>query len=471
MMFEQELDLVLNEIMTRWDVPGMAVGIVEGGKIVSTRTLGVQNLDTHERVKLDSVFCIQSVTKCLVATAILQWVELGKIDLDTPLVQYLPYFQMDDRRYQQITVRQVLSHTSGMPDFEEAEYVDWIAKPEYDEGAAERFVRSLSGRKLIADPGARFSYSNIGYNVLGDLLAKMAQMSFESAMEQQILVACGMGKSTFSWKEVPPDSLSVPHLRSPGMKTNPIYPYQRADAPASFLHTTVVDLCQWAIACLDQGRIPGGRLLSPAGFDLMWTAVANRGNRKPNIYEEMGLGWTLGHFNGERTVSHGGAGFGGSSFLMLLPDLGRAAVVLCNEESDAHYYAVQAAADALTGKEPRQMPVSWQVPISRALARGGTAAAYACIAEIKDNKESFFFGRDDLLALALQLFMANQVDMAIDVLGLNIHVFPDFVDSYTEQARLYLRKGDLKQGKKSLQMALSLDPVNVSASRLLASIP
>ena len=118
----------------------------------------------------------------------MQMVERGKLDLDAPLVQYLPYFQMDDERYRQITIRQALSHTSGMPDIDEIEYVELVTHPEYDDGAAERFVRGLSDRKLIANPGERFSYSNIAYNVLGDLLAKVSAKSFESAMQEQILI-------------------------------------------------------------------------------------------------------------------------------------------------------------------------------------------------------------------------------------------------------------------------------------------
>ncbi len=129
MKSEKELDIVLQEIMTRWDIPGLAAGIVEGDEIVYAKGFGVQSLETQAPVTLDSVFCIQSVSKCFVATAVMQLVERGKLDLDAPIVQYLPYFQMDDERYRQITIRQALSHTSGMPDLEETEYVGLVITP------------------------------------------------------------------------------------------------------------------------------------------------------------------------------------------------------------------------------------------------------------------------------------------------------------------------------------------------------
>ena len=172
MLYEKKLDAVLGEIMTRWGIPGLGIGIVEGNDIVYAKGFGVQSLDTGAPVTLDSIFCVASITKCFVATAVLQLAEQGKIHLDAPLVLYLPYFKLDDERYPQITIRQMLSHTSGMPDLEESEYDELVAHPEYDDGAAERYVRGLSSRKMSAAPGERFLYSNIAYNVLGELICQ-----------------------------------------------------------------------------------------------------------------------------------------------------------------------------------------------------------------------------------------------------------------------------------------------------------
>jgi len=416
-----DLDVVLQEIMTRWDVPGLAVGIVQGDDIVYAKGFGVQSLATQVPVTLDSVFCVQSVSKCFVATAVMQWVERGKLELDAPLTQYLPYFQMDDDRYRQVTIRQMLSHTSGMPDIDERDYVEWVTHPEYDDGAAERFVRSLSDRKLIGDPGERFSYSNIAYNVLGDVLAKISAKSFENTMREQVLIPSGMPNSTYMLADIPTHRLAWPHLRSPEMKPNPSYPYHRADAPASFLHTTVVDMCHWGIACLNRGSYLGQRLLSPASYELMWTPVAKRGN-PPGVFETMGLGWSIGHFKDVKTVCHGGSGFGGTAFFLILPEKNCAAVVLCNEESSAHLRAAYAVADTLIGQKPQANTVSWMVPISRALAEGGIAAAHARYAEIKGRDEEFYFNEYDLLDLALELFTAGKSDLAIEVQNLSTHL-------------------------------------------------
>ena len=260
MLFIENLDTVLQEIVARWGIPGLAVGIVEGTEIVYAKGFGVQSLETQIPVVLDSVFCITSVSKCFVATAVVQLAERGKINLDAPLVQYLSYFQMDDDRYPQITIRQMLSHTSGMPDIDESEYDEMVAHPDWDDGAAERFVRGLSMKKLLANPGERFSYSNIAYNVLGDIIAKVSGKSFEIYMQEHILIPSGMTNSTFSLIDISPDFLAVPHLRTPEMSVNAIYPYHRADAPASFLHSTILDMCHWGITCLKSGKLSQTKL-------------------------------------------------------------------------------------------------------------------------------------------------------------------------------------------------------------------
>jgi CubicO group peptidase (beta-lactamase class C family) len=470
MLYEKDLDVVLQEIMIRWDIPGLAVGIVKGDEIANAKAFGVQSLETQVPVTLDSVFGVQSVSKCFVGTAVMQLVERGVLELGVPIVQYLPYFRMNNKGYRQISIRHILSHTSGMPDMKEIEYVELMRHTEKDDGAAERYVRGLRNRDLIARPGERFSYSNIAYNVLGDLLAKVSGKSFEDLMREHILLPSGMPNSTFMLADISTDLLAWPHLRSPEMRVNPVYPYHRADAPASCLHTTVVDMCHWSIACLKRGNYLGRRFLSSASYDLMWTAVADRGSLRPSLYEQMRLGWTLGRLKDVKTISHGGGGFGGTAFLLILPEKNSAAVVLCNEESNAHFRVVRAVADTILNQKPQANTVSWMVPISRALVEGGIEAAYARYAEIKGRGNEFYFHEDDLLSLSLQLFTAKRIDLAIETLGLNIQVFPEYIESYIEQAKLYLLKGEITQAKESLLEALSIKPDNAAAARLLEMV-
>lgn len=460
----EALDAVLEEIVTRWGLPGLGVGIVEGDNIVYARGFGVQSLETGAPVTPDSLFCVASVSKCFVATAVMQLAERGLVDLDAPLVQYLPYFCLADERYRQITLRQALSHTSGMPDLDEIEYDALVYQPETDEGAAERYVRGLAGRRLIAAPGERFSYSNIAYNVLGDLIAKASGQTFEEYMRENVLRPAGMPESTFFYPEVDQSRLALPHLRAPELRVNPRYPYHRADAPASFLHTSVIEMCHWGSACLRRGAWNGQRFLSSAAYEPMWAPVASRGY--PPFYEAGGLGWTLGHYHGVRMVSHGGMGFGWADFFLLLPEVNRAAVILCNDETPARERMVEAAADALLGRAPQAGPVSWLVPVARALGEGGIQAAEACYAEIKDGA-AYALDPDDLLGLAYHLATVQKLDLAIDLLDLNLQAFPTHLDSRVYQARLWLARGARARAAEILRAVLALRPGSVSVAELL----
>lgn len=467
MGFNPKLDVVLEEITVHWGIPGLAVGIVENGEIVYARGFGVQSLETQTPVTPDSIFCVASIAKCFVASAILQLIEQGKLELDAPLSQSLPYFRLDDERYRQITLRQVLSHTSGMPDMDENEYDELVAHPEYDDGAAERYVRALSSRKMIAAPGECFAYSNIAYNVLGDLIAKISGQTFEGYMKEHILRPAGMPDSTFYFPDVPRERLAVPHLRAPQMMVNPIYPYHRGDAPASFLHSTVVEMCHWAITSLNRGIYREERILTPASYDLMWTPVAKRGI--PPLREEMGLGWSLGHFNGASTVGHGGGGFGWTCFLVLLPEKNSGAIVLCNEESSAHDRAVEAVIHTLLEQEPQPGTVSWMIPITQALQTGGIRAAYACYNEIKGSPD-YFFEENELISLFYQLMSVKKFDLAIEVLELNLHTFPEHLFLYLFLAKNLLRRNDRARAETILQKALVISPEHDAVTDMLVKI-
>lgn len=110
-------------------------------------------------------------------------------------------------------------------------------------------------------------------------------------------------------------------------------------------------------------------------------------------------------------------------------------------------------------QEPQVGAVSWMAPISQALQKGGIQAAYARCAELKDNgAEEYSFDGDDLVNLTYQLMSVKKLDLAIDVLKLNIHVFPDHIESYTRLASLYLQKGQRAQAKDILEQALAIKP-------------
>src|SRR5262249_57727344 len=119
--------------------------------------------DPARPVTPETLFHMASVTKPFVATAVMQLVEQGKVELDAPVTKYLPHFHLKDSRYDSITVRQMLTHTSGMPDVKDYRW----DKPENDDGALERYVRGLRTQGLGCHPGSKLPSTNMASKGLG----------------------------------------------------------------------------------------------------------------------------------------------------------------------------------------------------------------------------------------------------------------------------------------------------------------
>ncbi|WP_308634939.1 serine hydrolase domain-containing protein [Paenibacillus silvisoli] len=328
----QELAARLHGLLTEFVVyeqlPGLAVGIVKDNQMLLAGEYGTANLRSGDPVVRGTLFHQASVSKTFVATALMQLAERGKVDLDGSITAYLPYFKLEDERYRAITVRQLLNHTSGMPD--EDDYA-WD-RPEYDEESLERYVRGLRHHKLRSEPGAAFAYSNIGYEILGEVIAKVSGMSFEQYMKTSVLEPAGMRSSSFLKREVE-TRIAVSHvLGGPagiGVQVSKVFPYNRAHGPSSTLYTNAEDMCRYMLMHVNRGLAENGeRILQPDSYEMMWRPHAETGYGPDKTH--VGLGWFLGEHNGSRILSHSGWDTGFLSHLLLLPDDGIAISVMTN---------------------------------------------------------------------------------------------------------------------------------------------
>ena len=229
----------------------MAVAVVRDEEVVA-RGSGVRDVDTGAPVTPETMFHLASVSKPFVATAV---VSLGTalddreplLDLDAPIVEWVPELTLADGRAREVTARGLLSHTSGLPDVSDYGWHD----PQLGDDALSEFARSLSGWRLKSEPGSVSSYSNAGFELLGLLLSRVAGTTFEEAMRRQVLVPLGMRDSTFLRSEVPGRLAASPHVGMPLEVPEGAYPYTRRHAPSSTLHSNLVEMCRWVIAHLE----------------------------------------------------------------------------------------------------------------------------------------------------------------------------------------------------------------------------
>ena len=320
----ERLDPLLNRAVEEQHIPGLAIGIVQDGKLVYARGFGVMEIGRSDRpVTPQTLFHMASITKPFVATSVMQLWEQGKVDLDAPVRKYVPYFQLRDARAASITVRQMLTHSSGMPDVND---YGWN-RPQYDENALERYVRSLSNRKLLWDPGTKFAYSNIAYDVLGDLVAKVSGQTVEDYIDVHILQPLAMSSSTLLLRKADAGRLAAGHTKGTlgSMKVVKHYPYNRAHTPSGNLHSNVDDMARWAMANLNRGELDGHRILKDSTYDVMWKQYAKR-------TEAVGVGisWFLADLHGQKAVIHNGGDDGFMTRLVLFPERRAALVYMLN---------------------------------------------------------------------------------------------------------------------------------------------
>ena len=191
----------------------------------------------------------------------------------------------------------------------------------------------------------------------------------------------------------------------------------------------------------------GSAFLSPDSYEKMWTPVAKRGS--PPLYEDHGLGWILGHFEGVKTVSHGGGALVGRIFSSCCRRKSPPPLSCAMRSPSARSRTIRAVIHAMLDHEPQAGTVSWMVPINQALQAGGIQAAYARYEELKGRQtQEYFFQEDELVTLMYQLRSVKKIELAIDVLGLNLSAFPEHMDSYIYLAQLYLQQGGKMQAEK-----------------------
>ena len=331
------------EVMARDKLPGMSVGVMRGGKLVYARAFGVKSVATGARYTTQSVQGMQSTSKNFAATAIMQLVEAGKMNVDRPLVEYLPYFKLHDPRYPRITIRQILAHRSGLPFITPKEMADGengeFLHPWFDAGAAERYVRSLDDPAwpidLLAEPGAPdFNYSDLGYDILADVIHKVSGELFEDYCRRHLFEPLGMKQTTFLPKQVPPGRLVSPHVLDASGKpvVSKVYPYARQHAPSSCLHSNVPDMSRWVAMNLNHGSLGRARILSPSSQAQLWTPLGDW-PFSPN--SSAGWGCTIhNELAGARTIGLYG-GFLVQTSVEIQPSRGLTAMAFTNRDSSS----------------------------------------------------------------------------------------------------------------------------------------
>lgn len=336
------VDSVLRRVV-RANEPGIAAVVVSRGRTVFRGAVGMADLTRGVPMQANHRFAVGSVTKSLTAAAFLTLVEEGRIALDTPLSTYLPDYPSGGR----LTARQLLSHTSGIPDLlEMAPYMTRIR----DEVTLQDLVGFFRDEPLASEPGTRWAYSNSGYYVLELLIERVTGLSWEEFLTQRVLAPSGMVNTIFARDRGGVPDLAHGYRKVGAAWENPLemsYSHLRA---AGGLITDLDDLVRF------QAALFGGRLLARGTVDRMLEPTALR----DGTTAAFGLGWFLGDLAGRRTAYHGGYIFGYVAHMLYLPSDSLFVALLSNREDRLANPGMQRLAEAIAlaalGPPPEARP-------------------------------------------------------------------------------------------------------------------
>ncbi len=303
--------LIEHEVQDK-QLPAFSIALVDGRRVVWSAGFGWTDTAKKEPAAADTVYRVGSISKLFTDVAIMQLVERGELDLESPVSRFVPEFQPQNPFGGAITLGQLLSHRAGLVrEPPVGHYFD----PQEPTLAAT--VRSLNGTSLVYPPLTKTKYSNAGIAVAGYVLEHTRQQAFAQYMRDSILLPLGLKRASF---EVTPEvkhRLAAATMWTYDGQSFPAPQFQLGTAPAGNLYASMTDLAAFLITLFDDGRTPtGAQLLKPETIALMQTP-----QRSPTGEPtEFGIGFHISQFEDRRRVGHGGAVYGFATELAALPD-------------------------------------------------------------------------------------------------------------------------------------------------------
>ncbi|MFF0739646.1 serine hydrolase domain-containing protein [Streptomyces sp. NPDC004111] len=353
-----EVDAFVRGRLDATGTPGAALAVIEGGRVVHQRGFGEDG--RGRAVTPDTPFLWGSVAKPVTGLAVMQLVEAGRVRLDAPVRTYLPWFgpagappareDSGEKSTGRITVRQLLTHTSGIPASASSDVTDRF---DNSPGALSRAAHDVADAAPAARPGSTYAYSSAGYAVLGALVEQVSGQPFGDYLRAKVFAPLGMRGAVATEEDFVRERVPPGHRSLFGKQVRFDAPYDTSGVPYGYAGGSLRDLTRFVRAELGGGRLDGRQVLSARGIaDTQYGHVPSRTGRH-------GLGWSVGALGGtgERMVWKDGSLPGGyHAMVVMLPDSARAVLVLQNSYQQLRAVefgdAAFGTARLLSGAEP-----------------------------------------------------------------------------------------------------------------------
>ena len=321
----KSIDSFIATQMADQKIPGLAVGIYSRGQILLAKGYGLANVELNVAVKPETIFQSGSVGKQFVSAAIMMLVEEGKVSLDDSVTKY---FSDAPATWKPILIKNLLSHTSGLSEYESEDRTGpkgpFYMRLDFTE---DELVTKIEALPIEAVPGEKWEYRNTNYVLLGILIRRVTGKPYYEFLSERIFKPLGMTSTRLiSDRDIIPNRAAGYELDNGELKNQEwVSPTFNSTADGA-LYFNVLDLAKWDAA------LYGTQLLRQSSLDRIWTVYPlNDGKPNPAGY---GFGWMIGEQNDHRRIEHGGSWQGFTCRISRYPDDNLTVVVLTNLDSD-----------------------------------------------------------------------------------------------------------------------------------------
>lgn len=313
----QGIEDLINQALKDNCLPGAAVAVVAGGRVVYAQGFGFRDLEARKPMTPDTLFPVGSTTKAMTATVLGMLVDEGRLKWDKPLRDYLPTFRLKDPVVsERITLRDLLTHRSGLPGHD----LVWLNNNDITRA---ELVARLAYLEPNCDLCERWQYNSLMYMTAGYLAGQVSGGSWEEVMQKRLFGPLGMVRSSFSVTDSQRDDDFAYPYRSNGRSAERI-PFRRLAVigPAGSVNSSVNEMARWLLFNLSGGKTGDRQLIAPATLAEIQSPqmVTGKRLRRGVLQSVYGMGWNVEVYRGHRRVEHGGGIDGFSTSAMLFPD-------------------------------------------------------------------------------------------------------------------------------------------------------
>jgi len=309
------VDEFLSEQVQREGRVGMSVTIVRNGETVLAKGYGKRSIEDKRPVEPDTVFAIGSVSKQFTCVTALLLAEDGRLSVNDPVAKYYP----DLTRAKDITLLDLMNHTSGYPDYYPLDFLDRRLRKRIN---PDELLRQYAGGKLDFEPGTKWSYSNTGYILLGRIVERVSGESLGDFLSHRIFKSLGMEHTFY---ELNPSDGRIAAGYLSFLLSDPELAAPEASGwlgGAGGIYSTPADLAKWDLALI------GGKVVNPDSYALM-----TKSRKLPDgKLTEYGCGLSIKLQNGREVIAHSGAVSGFNTFNAIVPSTRSAVIMTCNME-------------------------------------------------------------------------------------------------------------------------------------------